>query len=81
MVQQLEKERQEASRRSQRLQEKLKEVQKERDSALKKGADYKAKLAEAKEGARKEVTSLQTRLTKVSVCQSVCLSLCVCVCV
>lgn len=65
VVEQLERERQEASRRSQRLQEKLKELQKERDSALKKAAEYKTKLAEAKEGARKEVTGLQTSLSKV----------------
>lgn len=65
VVEQLERERQEASRRSHRLQEKLKELQKERDAALKKAAEYKTKLAEAKEAARKEVTSLQARLSKV----------------
>lgn len=65
VVEQLEQERQEASRRSQRLQEKLKELQKERDAALKKGSEYKAKFAEAKEGCRKDTANLQAKLAKV----------------
>ena len=65
VVDQLEKERQEASRRSQSLQEKLKELQKERDSALKKAGEYKSKMAEGKEAARKEITNLQSKLSKV----------------
>jgi uncharacterized coiled-coil DUF342 family protein len=65
VVEQLEQERQEASRRSQRLQEKLKELQKERDTALKKGSEYKAKLIEAKESCRKDVLGLQSKLVKV----------------
>ena len=65
MVEQLEQERQEASKKLQRFQDRLKEMQKERDSAVKKGVEYKAKLAEAKESGRKEITGLQARLAKV----------------
>lgn len=71
VVEQLERERQEASRRSQRLQEKLKELQKERDTALRKAADYRTKQTEAKEAARKEITGLQARLSKVITSQCV----------
>ena len=67
VVEQLESERQEASKRSQKLQEKLSGLQNERDSALKKGSEYKAKLAEVKEGCRKEITNLQARLAKVCI--------------
>ena len=70
VVEQLEQERQEASKRSQRLQEKLKELQKERDSAHKKASEYKARLAEVKESDRNEMMVLQTKLDKVSLCQS-----------
>lgn len=66
VVEQLEQERQEASRRSQRLQEKLKEVQRERDLALKKGSELKTRLSDVKEGCRKEVAALQSRLAKVT---------------
>lgn len=65
VVEQLEQERQEASKRSQRLQEKVKELQKERDLALNKVSEYKSKLSEAKEGSKKELTGLQARLAKV----------------
>ena len=65
VVEQLEQERQEASKRSQRLQEKLKEIQKERDSALKKTSEYKAKLAEARESDRNEMVALQSKVAKV----------------
>ncbi len=65
VVEQLDQERQETSKRSQRLQEKLKDLQKERNSALKKVSEYKTKLAEGKDSFRKEIAALQARLTKV----------------
>ena len=73
VLEQLEQERKEASKRSQRLQQKLKDVQKERDTALKKGSEYKSKLAEAKESSRKELAGLQAKLDKV--CSSISQSL------
>ncbi len=64
-VDQLELERQEASKRLQRLQFKLKEMQGEMDLAYKKGSEYKAKLVEAKENGRKGIADLQASLAKV----------------
>lgn len=65
VVEQLEQERQESRRRLQRVQERVKGLEKERDTALKKLSEYKGKLSGVKEGGRKETAALQTQLAKV----------------
>lgn len=65
VTEQLKQERQGTSERAQKLQHRLKEMQQERDTALKQMADSKLKLTEAKESSRKEVADLQEKLVEV----------------
>ncbi len=66
MVEQLEKERKEASERAKKLQQKLHDIQKDRDNTRSKLADYKKRLAEQKEISSKEISELQEKYLNVS---------------
>ena len=65
MKDQLEQEKQGTSNRAQKLQHRLKEIQQEKDTALKRMTDYQLKLTEAKETSRKEIANLQEKLIEV----------------
>ena len=72
VVQQLETDRSEASRRARRLQEELKATGREREEGAKKMAELSSQLAQAKKQRRKDITTLQEKLTKVVIITSSC---------
>lgn len=72
VVEQLERERKEASERAKKLHQKVKEMQEDRDATHRKMADYKSRLAALKESSSKETADLQAKVMNVSVsCQCV----------
>ena len=65
MIQQLEQDRAVASKRARRMKEELKQVQAERDTAIKAAVELKNKLTLVKEASRKEIIALQQKVAKV----------------
>ena len=66
VIQQLEQDRAVASKRARRVKEELKQSQAERDVAIKAAFELKSKLNAMKETSRKEITTLQSKVAKVS---------------